>query len=308
MHRQNEKPKDSFEGRAAVDERTPIMTTLLAEAECELHEYRACATHMAESLKWDGHNSSIRKSIEEMLTEAANEVGAVTLSAKVEGAEVSVDGQVIGKTPLDGPVYLDVGTRKIAVAKSGYATITREIDARKGTSVSLSIDLPEEAKASVPMTQAAPAARDPLASTHSSPPDPVPFPEIPPDPRGPNPLLLVTGGVVAVGGLVTGLVLNSRATSECDKVDRLKAIIGPSGCFAGTASAGDCSDIASYAKDGDRYRRIANISAVAGSAALVGTVAYWLWPRGTVGPTSTAARFNAVVAPGGAWVGMDSAF
>ncbi|MGE5787424.1 MAG: PEGA domain-containing protein [Myxococcales bacterium] len=291
----------------AVDERTPIMTTLLAQAECELREYRACATHMAESLKWDGHNSSIRKSIEEMLTEAANEVGAVTLSAKIEGAEVSVDGQVVGKTPLDGPVYLDVGTRKIAVAKSGYVTITREIEARKGSTVSLTVDLIEESKASVPMTQAAPAAREPLVSTHSPPPDPVPFPEIPP--RGPNPLLLVTGGVVAVGGLVSGLVFNGKAGSSGDKAQSLNDEFGVGGCSSsGTVSKADCDSLLGARQDHDKFRNISTIGFAVGGTALVATAIYWFWPRRSGAGNGSNLHLVGSTAGAGSWLGVSGNF
>ena len=53
----------------------------------------------------------------------------------------------------------------------------------------------------------------------------------------PNPWILVGGGVVTVGGLVTGLVYNVKANNAYDKAQALKDEIGRSGCYVGSANA-----------------------------------------------------------------------
>src|SRR5512145_2745217 len=165
---------------------SPIMTLLLAQAECELHEYLACATHAGESLKWTEHSPATRKGIDAMLTEAVREVGIANLAVNVDGAEASVDGQMIGATPFNGPIYLEPGTRKLSVAKSGYTTITREVEARKGVSVHLKVDLPEEPKANPPVSLKEPdAPKAPLADPNPKP-NLDPFREPPRESSGPN--------------------------------------------------------------------------------------------------------------------------
>lgn len=45
---------------------------------------------------------------------------SVTFNSLVEGAELSVDGEVIGTTPISNPVILDLGSRKIKATKKEF--------------------------------------------------------------------------------------------------------------------------------------------------------------------------------------------
>ena len=58
--------------------------------------------------------------------------GAITLTAQ-EGAQVYVDGKLVGITPLRRPIDVEVGRHSVSVRKPGFNTWTTEItvEARK---------------------------------------------------------------------------------------------------------------------------------------------------------------------------------
>ena len=124
----------------------------------------------------------------------------------------------------------------------------------------------------------------------------------------PNPWILVGGGVVTLGGLVTGLVYNVKANNAYDKAQALKDDFGRSGCYVGSAST-LCGKQAGYVDDADRNRTISQVAFGVGGIALVATAAYWLWPRkGTSNPTTANTTVVSSVGPNGTWVGLSGSY
>jgi len=280
----------------------PVMMLLLAQAECELGEYRICATHTRESLKWTGHKPHIRIGIETMLAEATREIGSIMITVNVDNAEVSVDGQLVGKTPLTDATYLDPGTRNVSVAKQGYTTVTRGIEAQKGILLRLNIELTEESQ-----------TRMVVAATSSANGNPKPKATAVREPQlqsvRPNVAILITGGVATVGGLVTGLYFNSKAHMEYDTSAALREKVGQAGCAAGGgASSPDCQNLMKHAQNGDKARNYSTASLAVGATILVGTTLYWLWPRQQSPRTDQALKVTAALTPANAWLGISWGF
>ena len=124
----------------------------------------------------------------------------------------------------------------------------------------------------------------------------------------PNPWILVGGGVVTVGGLVTGLVLNSKGNSEYDKAHALRDKVGASGCYS-DATSSDCVIQKRHLENGDRDKIISGVAFGVGGAALVATAVYWLWPRkATKSATSTSPQLTSYIGPGGSWVGLTGSY
>src|SRR5262245_42846286 len=71
-------------------------------------------------------------------------VSALKLRSNEDGAEVLVDEEKVGVTPLNEPVFVDVGARKIRVKKPGFkdTLITREVPG--GGEISLDVTLDKE--------------------------------------------------------------------------------------------------------------------------------------------------------------------
>lgn len=66
--------------------------------------------------------------------------GTLVIQSQMEGAEVLVDEETVGFTPLD-PVSLSAGSHTIRVRRPGYTEFTDVIDVEPGQRIELPIDL-----------------------------------------------------------------------------------------------------------------------------------------------------------------------
>jgi hypothetical protein len=66
---------------------------------------------------------------------------AETIHVSEGGAEVSVDGQTVGTSPLAGPVTLDIGVKRVRVSKEGFRTWDQEVPVGGSASTTLDVRL-----------------------------------------------------------------------------------------------------------------------------------------------------------------------
>jgi len=85
-----------------------------------------------------------QKQAEELMTAMKGFVSSVTFTIQPEGASVTVDGQLIGKSPFSAPVQLDFGDRVVRVTKPGYATEELRLNLEGGTPASVAVNLVAE--------------------------------------------------------------------------------------------------------------------------------------------------------------------
>jgi hypothetical protein len=69
-----------------------------------------------------------RKAVVAELEDQRARIGLVMLTAAPEGAEVRVDGRLIGKAPLHDPVRLSAGKHSIMLLADGYTAQVREVE------------------------------------------------------------------------------------------------------------------------------------------------------------------------------------
>ena len=82
----------------------------LGDVELMLGKHRDAAEHLAFSLRsWPALRLEQKKRTAERLAEAKKSIGALVISVDVNGAEISVNGKVVGKSPLPGPVFTEPG-------------------------------------------------------------------------------------------------------------------------------------------------------------------------------------------------------
>lgn len=82
-----------------------------------------------------------RQQAERFRTAAKPLVAVVDLSTIQRGVEVSVDGEAVGTTPLELPLYLDPGKRRIQLTKAGYRGVIRKETVSGGSATSWKVDL-----------------------------------------------------------------------------------------------------------------------------------------------------------------------
>jgi len=154
-------------------------------------------------------------------------IADVALAIEPAGAEVRIDGRVVGVAPLGWPVAVSPGQTTLEVRAEGYAPFARAIDLERGASVSFSVVLqPLGAAAATSPSGEEPAPvevrpappREEHAATAPVPRRPRRAPATTPIGRGP---LLWTGvaatAALAVAATVTGLVTLSQKSEYEDE-------------------------------------------------------------------------------------------
>jgi tetratricopeptide (TPR) repeat protein len=144
----------------------------------QLQNYAAALVALGRYLTEAGPTAPHRREVEATIDTLQTRVGKVAISTSAPGADVTVDDELIGKTPLDEPVLVSVGRRKITALRDGRVTETRFVDVAAGDTVTVSL------------------AADPRGNNPGAPPSP-------PNP-GPSKGLITTGWVITgVAGAAT---------------------------------------------------------------------------------------------------------
>ena len=83
-----------------------------------------------------------RAEVQEELNLLKERTGYIEINTDVVGAQVTIDGDPVGTTPLDSSVLVSVGVRRIAVSADGRQTVTRSVTVAGQEQYSLTFELP----------------------------------------------------------------------------------------------------------------------------------------------------------------------
>jgi len=215
-------------------------------------------------------NRDTLEHVKRLFARAEQQVGSILVRADRAGAQVVVDGQVVGSAPLAAPLFLNPGTHAIE-ARSGDDRVARVVTAKAGVQESLELALGEGGQKTVR----------------------TPSPE--PIPRKTNVLPLLAGGAVTLAAAGVGLGFALAAGDAHDRADSLQASL-PKGACAARSPVASCSAFRSKAEAYDRERKISTVGFAVSAAALAATVGYWILSRPTETPrsvgTAPAAQMN----------------
>jgi hypothetical protein len=250
---------------------------LLAQAEYNLEHFAESAQYLTYyfrnvSAKENEKNLSNAK----LAFEAAKaKVGSVAVTGP-QGAEILVDGKVVGTAPLDRNAFVRPGKR-IFEARLGEAKAQQEVLAVAGQEQQVALRFEEPAPSAGPATIASTATIDAGLPTQPS----LIAPEPPPK-RSLVPVY-VGAGVAAVG-LGAGIGFALAAGNDGDDIDALHEKNGPSGCFDETSA--DCAAQKDAAQSRDRHITYEVIGFSIAGAALIGTATYLFWPKSKSAPAT----------------------
>jgi hypothetical protein len=278
---ENEKAQQTFkEGIAAFDRRdfeaarvaflqtfalkpsAPVVRRNLGLAEIYSGHYLEGARRLGRVIHTTDEGTSVdRARMVESLKKAEAHLERVTVEVNVEGAEIQIGDVDLGVSPLPFAWYLEPGAYDVRVTKPGFVAYRETRLARAGNAKHLRINLKPIATLEAPL-RAAPA---------------VPSAELPRDVDSGtlNPWVLVVGGTLTAGGLVTGLTLSLLAADNADKVERIGDSLGSGSCLLPLA-ADACAELNDAAAAHDRQGRWATVSYALGAAAGVSTLVYVL--------------------------------
>lgn len=315
----------------------PVVLLNLAQSELRSGYEADAAKHFAEFLRDRGKVTDGERRIAEAgLASAKTVVAEITLSVDEDGAEIIVNGQREGLSPLPGPLYLVPGTHAIA-ARKGDREDSVELTVRAGQSGTTTLRI-----ASLPSPRRE-ATRSSAAAGATTEVAPDPSSEEPSYDDGvsrrlgffewaaSSPAAWIGGGLTLAGiagGIGFGLAAKSNYDSADSVIRQIRAAAATDGIPTTTGLCIDpraaldsatmlkfdpdiraasyeraCTKYSDNTDTGNGYRTIAIVSgAVAGAAAIGTVVLYFLDGRttteGASGPKKATARVVPWLGPG----------
>jgi len=115
--------------RAYEIAKTPRIEAQIGMAEQALGRWVDAEAHLAHALAvpvdtWINKN---RSTLQTALAAIRSHIGRLEILGKPPGAEIRIEGEVVGRLPLVEPLHLPVGKTNIEVRAPGYFTVTRTV-------------------------------------------------------------------------------------------------------------------------------------------------------------------------------------
>ncbi|MBZ0234227.1 MAG: PEGA domain-containing protein [Deltaproteobacteria bacterium] len=164
----------------------------MAIAEEKLEKWIDVATHLRRFLNQASDaDAKMRADAEARLENAKLNIGVLKLNVTPEGAQVAIDGNPVGTTPLAEPIYLAPGEYALSITADGHKPIEQPLTVEAGSESERAFELESAAV---------------IIDTPRPPPPP---PEIPMPPRPSKTMLFVAGGATLAffaGATTTGIL------------------------------------------------------------------------------------------------------
>lgn len=131
-----------FKKAYALDPRYPVLFNIGQTAN-ELKDYASALDSYELYLSKGGSDldAERRTKVEGLITVLKQKVATITLTVDIVGAAVAVDDVEVGVTPLQKPVRMNAGRRRISVTRSGYEPLNRVVEIAGTEEKTLSFEL-----------------------------------------------------------------------------------------------------------------------------------------------------------------------
>lgn len=226
----------------------------------------------------DEGDAPARARMRESLEIAEAHLERLTLEVDVEGADISVDDERLGASPLPFAWYVAPGRYEVRVERDGFEVHEEQHVARAGEHRHLRIALSELASTAAPAFAprvSTPGSAEPVPlPTRAAPVSSVPAAPVEPRSSGNAALWLGVGGGVAVTGAIVGLVLSAQAAGSDDEAARLRRELGGTGCGTLLSPPVTCGALSGAVRRRDKQRLGAWVSFGVGGVVGLATLAY----------------------------------
>lgn len=142
----------------------PAVLLNLAQSELRAGNHVDAARHFAQYLHEYPDTPQDQQALaQEGLRDARKHTGLLEVAVSTEGAEVLVDGEVVGRSPLPGPVDVQPGSHQVEVRLPGAPPASQQTSVQAGQSVPLHfvVETPASAEEAVPPAGGDPTGREP---------------------------------------------------------------------------------------------------------------------------------------------------
>ncbi|XXY45673.1 PEGA domain-containing protein [Sorangium sp. So ce269] len=262
----------------------------LGNTEYKLKKHKESAQYLSFALRhWPLLKTvaKLKPRAEQWLAESRAQVGAVTVTVGMAGAEVLVDGKAVGRAPLEGEVFVEPGEHRVEARLEGYAPASQTVSVAKGGAVEVTLAMAlakREVKEATPVAKAAEGVSVPGTGAGAPAAEMAPAapekPELVPQERSWVPVIAL--GAASVVGLGVGIgttVASNAASRDVDAQGR--AIIDAGGQCKEPPSAfvDRCSKLYDAGSREETFGNAARVAFAASGALAVAAVTYALWPR-----------------------------
>lgn len=102
----------------------------LGQTSRELKDYASALTAYQRYLDEGGKKigRGRRQEVEKAVDDLLDRVGKLTITTNVEGAEIQIDDEVVGVTPLAEPVVVNIGKRRVGASLDGHVPARRVVE------------------------------------------------------------------------------------------------------------------------------------------------------------------------------------
>ncbi|TMQ09353.1 MAG: tetratricopeptide repeat protein [Deltaproteobacteria bacterium] len=142
----------------------PTVLYNIGQTYYQLQNYAAALVALQRYLNEAGASALHRREIEQTIDTLQTRVGKIALSGGPPGLDITVDDELIGKTPLDEPILVSIGRRKVTALRAGRPVDNRVVEVAAGDTVRLVLSVGDD----VPPPLSAPGTAPPKPSGRSA--------------------------------------------------------------------------------------------------------------------------------------------
>jgi hypothetical protein len=279
----------------------------LSISEIQSGHYVSAARHLKQLLAAPGDlPSNVREEANNRLAQAEAQIGQLNIGVDVPGAEITIDGTVIGRSPLEGNWYIEPGQHEVIVSKASYPVESRQVFALAGVAIPVHVSLETlrreqaaDAKAAELMgtSEGQAIAMDSGSSIGTG-----------------SAVVLIAAGSLAAASLVAGIVFTVAANGhDSNAEDIAERLPGRGACQPGTLLPNDCAHMIREWEDSATDRNRATVSFIGFGVASAVTLGYALWltlddDDGAVSKSTTAVEPSISVGRGTASIHLHARF
>lgn len=229
---------------------------------------KAAAEHLSYALREfpAGGRPALRDMLVKRLAEAQKQVGLIRLSVNKEGADIYIDGELVGRWPIAGELYVTAGSHLFEARHEDFPSVQHPVTIAKGEQQDVTISLVPKKKS----------------------------------------LAVIGAGAgltaAALGLGVAMIVVSGGKASDADALAGTLKKQGANVC-AGSSPPADCATLKGLNEDSDTFQHVALGGFIAAGAIGVATLAYALWPT-KKGSSTTTGMLNVVPVVGKATNGL----
>lgn len=256
---------------------TPNIAFDLGQLELALGKHVEAAQHLSEYLQQtEDKPSKTRQEARKGLVDAEARIGRFVVYVDIDGADIDIDGQVVGKSPTNSlNFYVTPGAHAVRARKDEYrdSQASETVAAGESRRIDLHLEpVKRQERTSPPLPTPWPSAQPASADA-----DRTPSPALS---TSPPTALLAAGGALTLAAATLAVVEGLRASSATSDIQALErdGLSGRGVCY-GNSSPG-CASLSEAVERHDDATRLMRGAFVATGVLGVATFATWLfWPR-----------------------------